>query len=142
MLARVSTAAIFIGFALLCMACSDEWKQVEVEDALAAGPPTGLEPASPEQVAQLALQRADRIPSTTISVKKMTREELSFSRLITVDIPDDSLVWVVLYGGPVPDDASRVYQQVCVLDVRTLADHGCQYTAKRMPPVARTALAG
>ncbi|MYD35402.1 MAG: hypothetical protein F4X20_00020 [Dehalococcoidia bacterium] len=124
------------------MACSDEWIEVEVEDALTAERPTGLEPATPEQIAQLAIRRAGRIPTSTISLKKMTREDLSYDLLTTVDNPDDSLVWVVVYGGPLPDDPTRVYRQVCVIYVETLADDGCQYTSNRVPAVAQTALAG
>ena len=139
---RLILAASLTLAGLLCLACSDDWVEVEVEDALNADELTGLEPATPQQIAQLAIQRADRVPASTISVKRMTREELSYLRLITVDIPDDSLVWVVRYGGPLPDDPTRVYRQVCVLDAATLADHGCQYTSDRVPPVAQTAVAG
>ena len=142
MFRRVFAAFLIIVTGLLYTACSDDWIEVDVEDALNAHELTGLEPATPEQIAQLAIQRADRVPSSTISVKKMTREELSYLLLITVDVPDDSLVWVVLYGGPLPDDPVRVYRQVCVLDAVTLADQGCKYTSNRVPPVAETALAG
>ncbi len=106
------------------------------------GPPTGQEEATPEQIAYLALQHAEITPESTMSVKKMTREELSYLHLTTVDIPDDSLVWVVRFGGSLPDDPTRVYRQVCVLDAATLADQGCQYTSDRVPPVAQTAVAG
>ena len=142
MLWRVCALSFLIAAIILGVACSDEWIEVEVEDALTAESPTGLEPATPEQVAQLALRRAGRIPTSTISVKKMTREDLSYDLLTTVDNPDDSLVWVVLYGGPLPDDPTRVYRQVCVIDVETLADDGCQYTSNHVPSVAQTALAG
>lgn len=142
MLRRAFAAVLIIVTGLFYAACSDDWIEVEVEDALNADELTGLEPATPEQIAQLAIQRADRMPSSTISVKKMTREALSHTQLTTVDIPDDSLVWVVLYGGPLPDDPARVYSQVCVLDAETLVDQGCQYTSDRVPPVAQTALAG
>ena len=142
MLRRAFAAVLIVVTALLYAACSDEWIEVDAEDALNADELTGLEPATPEQIAQLAIQRADRVPSSTISVKRMTREELSYLDLITVDIPDDSLVWVVRYGGPLPDDPTRVYRQVCVLDAETLVDQGCQYTADHVPPVAKTALAG
>lgn len=142
MFRRAFAAVLIIATGLPCVACSDEWIEVDVEDALNAEELTGLQPATPEQIAQIAIQRADRVPSSTISVKKMTREELSYLLLITVNVPDDSLVWVVRYGGPLPDDPTRVYRQVCVLDALTLADQGCSYTSNRVPPVARTALAG
>ncbi len=135
--------AVFIAMTgLLFLACSDEWIEIEVEDALNADELTGLEPATPEQIAQLALQRARITPTSTMSLKKMTREALSYTHLTTVDIPDDSLVWVVVFGGPLPDDPTVTYQQVCVIDAETLGGEMCQYTADHVPPIARTALAG
>ena len=142
MLRRAFAAVLIIVTGLLSAACSDDWIEVDVEDALNADELTGLEPATPEQIAQLALQRAKITPTSTMSLKKMTREALSYTHLTTVAIPDDSLVWVVRYGGPLPDDPTRVYQQVCVIDAETLGGEMCQYTSNRVPPVARTALAG
>ena len=142
MLWRFYASSFLIAATILGMACSDEWIELEVEDVLAAEPPTGLEPATPEQIAQLAVKRAGRIPTSTISLKKMTSEDLSYDLLTTVSNPDDSLVWIVVYGGPLPDDPTRVYRQVCVIDAETLADDGCQYTSNSVPSVAQTALAG
>lgn len=127
---------------ILCLACSDDWTEIEVEAVLAAGPPTGLEEATPEQIAYLALQRAKMTPASIISLKKMTRKDLSYTHLTRVSNPDDSLVWVVVFGGPLPDDPARTYQQVCVLDAKTLGGDSCQYTSDRVPPVAQTAVAG
>lgn len=142
MLQHAFAAVLIIATGLFCAACSDDWIEVEVEDALNTDELTGLGPATPEQIAQLALQRARITPASTMSVKKMTREELSYTHFTTVDIPDDSLVWVVVFGGPLPDDPTSVYQQVCVIDAETLDGEMCQYSSDRVPPVAQTALAG
>ena len=137
--ASVATLLILAGF--LCLACSDDWMEIDVEAALAAGPPTDLEQITPEQFAYIALQRGKYTPTSTISLKKMTRKELSYTRLISVAIPDDTLVWVAVYGGPVPDNPGYFYRHVCDIDAETLAGDPCLYTADRVPPIGATALA-
>ena len=140
-LRRAPFAVLLILAGILCWACSDDWMEIGVEVALAAGPPTDLEQITPEQFAYIALQRAKYTPTSTISLKKMTRKELSYTRLETVRIPDDSLVWVAVFGGPVPGDSTVFYRHVCVIDAETLAGDGCLYTARRVPPIGATALA-
>ena len=94
-------------------------------------------------MANLALQRADFMPPSAMSLKKMTREQLSYTGLVSVQTPDDSLVWVVVFGGQVPDEVLRWFISMsCVIDAKTLGGDLCQYTANRVPPDAATALAG